>query len=450
MMIENLIIPEKKMVKNIKDSFRQAFRGSILHFLENPAYVEEENSFDYFEDGLLYIENGFVKKCGSFETVSELLPKGVEIKDYTGKLIMPGFIDTHIHFPQTDIIASYGKKLMEWLETYTFPEEKKFKDKNHSDNVADFFLDELLRNGTTTALVLGTVHKESVEALFEKAQERNQRIIAGKVMMDRNCPEYLQDSPESGYMESKELIEKFHKKGRNLYAVTPRFAPTSTDEQLKKAGELLKEYDGLYLHTHVAENPDEIEFVKELFPDNRSYQDVYDQFELMGKRSVFAHAIYLDDKDFQRFSETGSAISFCPTSNLFLGSGLFNLKKSIEYNINVGIGTDVGGGTTFSMLKTLSEAYKVCQLSGYNLSAYQGFYLATLGGAKSLSIDDKTGNFEPGKEADFIVIDFKSTPLMKRRMENTKDIIEKLFALMMMGDDRSVFETYVMGKSVDL
>ena len=426
----------------------QAWRSAILHSIANPTEVGLENSYEYFADGLLVVENDTIIALGDAQT---LLPKYADIahiETLTDSLITPGFIDTHIHYPQTGMIASYGEQLLDWLNNYTFPAEAQFKDKAYAADVADIFLKELLRNGTTTALVFGTVHKESVEAFFEAAAERNLRMICGKVMMDRNAPDELLDTPTSSYQDSKELIEKWHEKGRLHYAVTPRFAPTSTPEQLAQAGQLLGEYDKLYMHTHLSENQQECEWVQALFPDSANYLDVYDQHQLLSERSVFAHGIHLCDSEYQRLSTTGSAIAFCPTSNLFLGSGLFKLSKAEEHKINVGLGTDVGAGTSFSMLQTLNEAYKVVQLQGEKLSPFKSLYLATLGGAKALRLEDKVGNLAVGTEADFVILDYKATPLLEYRLAQSKDLAETLFVLMTLADDRSISRTYSAGRCV--
>ena len=425
----------------------KAYRAAILHSIADPAVVGVEQSYEYFEDGLLVIDNGQVAKVGHAADLLSSL-KGVEIIEYRDALITPGFIDTHIHYPQTGMIASYGEQLLDWLNTYTFPTEQQFADKAHASDVAGIFLKELLRNGTTTALVFGTVHKQSVDAFFEAAEALNLRMIAGKVLMDRNAPDYLTDTPESGYTDSKELIERWHGKGRLHYAVTPRFAPTSTPEQLTLAGKLLGEYPDLYMHTHLSENRKEIEWVKALFPERKGYLDVYDHYKLIGARSVFAHGVHLCDDECKRLAETGSAVAFCPTSNLFLGSGLFDLNKLEEYGVRVGLGTDVGAGTSFSQLQSLNEAYKVMQLQGKKLDPFKSLYLATLGGANALYLDDKLGNFESGKDADFVVLDYNATPLISYRMQQAKTLDEKLFALTMLGDDRAVKETFAAGQSV--
>lgn len=426
------------------DSCDKAIRGSFLHFVGDPD--EQDDACEYIEDGLLILKQGKVTALGEALDWLDSLPDGIELHDYSGKLIMPGFIDTHTHYPQTDMIASYGAQLLEWLEKYTFPTERQFSDRSFADGVADFFCDELLRNGTTTSAVFATIHPESVDAIFSAAQKRDMCLIAGKVMMDRNAPEYLCDTAESSYTQSAELIERWHQKGRSLYAVTPRFAPTSSEQQLKAAGQLLKDFPGLYLQSHVAENQAEIAWVAKLYPDRRSYLDVYDFYELLGQRSIYGHCIYLDDPDRQRMAETGAAIAFCPTSNLFLGSGLFSIDDAKKQNIRLGVATDVGGGTSFSLLQTLNEAYKVSRMAGQTLTSMKAFYLATLGGAKALYLDHQLGNFEVGKEADFVVLDLAATPLMKRRMARADSVADQLFALMMMGDDRAVHATHVMGQ----
>jgi len=425
----------------------KAWRSAILHSIANPAEVGIEASYEYFEDGLLVTEGDKIIALGNAETLLPDFPNA-QLSEHKDSLIVPGFIDTHIHYPQTGMIASYGEQLLDWLNNYTFPAENKFQEKSHAQEVADVFLKELLRNGTTTALVFGTVHKESVDAFFETSEQYNLRMICGKVMMDRNAPEYLTDTPESSYEDSKELIEKWHEKGRNHYAVTPRFAPTSTSEQLYKAGQLLEEYDNLYMHTHLSENKNECEWVQSLFPDTKNYLDVYDKHNLLSERSVFAHGIHLCDHEYTRLSETGSAIAFCPTSNLFLGSGFFNLSKAEEFNVNIGLGTDVGAGTSFSMLETMNEAYKVIQMQGEKLSPFKSLYLSTLGGAKALRLEDKVGTLEVGTEADFLVLDYKGTPLLDYRLAQSKTLAETLFVLMTIGDDRAISHTIVAGECV--
>ena len=426
-----------------------AYRAGILHFLRDPGEASDPaGSYEFFEDGLLVVRDGRVAEVGPASDISARLPAGTPIVDRSGKLILPGLVDCHIHYPQTDVIASYGEQLLEWLERYTYPAESRFGDKAHAREAADFFFEELLRNGTTTALVLGTVHAQSVDAFFEAAEARDLRMVAGKVLMDRNCPEFLRDTAESGYAESKALIEKWHGRGRLGYAITPRFAVTSTEAQLERAGDLATEFPDVFVHTHLAENRKEVALVRELFPWARSYLDVYERFGLVRARSVFAHCIHLDDEDVALLGERGAMAAFCPTSNLFLGSGLFDLRRMRQAGVHVGVATDVGGGTSFSMLRTLAEGYKVAQLADQPLSAYRAFYLATLGGAEGLGLDDRIGNFAPGKEADFVVLDPAITPLAARRHERTETLEERLFMTMMLGDDRFVAETYALGKRV--
>ena len=426
----------------------KVFRGELLHFLADPDKVDLKDSYQYIEDGLLIIENGVVVEIGAAEELLPQLDKSTPITHYENSLIMPGFIDTHVHYPQTEMIASYGEQLLEWLENYTFPFEKQFSNFEHAKGVAEFFLTQLLEAGTTTALVFGTVHKESVDAFFTIAQQKKLRMICGKVLMDQNCPDYLSDTAQSGYDDSKALIEKWHNKDRLQYAITPRFAPTCSREQLNKAGQLLAENPSVYLHTHLSENKNEIAWVKDLFPDNDGYLDVYDQNKLLGRRSVFAHGVHLHDSECQRLGETDSAIAFCPSSNLFLGSGLFNLQQAQKFDVNVGYGTDIGAGTTFSMLSTLNEGYKTQQLRSEKLSPFQSFYLATLGGAIALDLEGTIGNFTQGAEADFIVIDYHATPLMDRRMQHCTNLSEKLFILSMLGDERHIRATHVMGEKL--
>jgi guanine deaminase len=436
----------------------KAFRGEILHFTQDPALTscqnneqdEAQSSYQYFKDGVLLIENGKVKQLGSAEAILVNLDSAIVVTHIKNGLIVPGFIDTHIHYPQTEMIGSYGEQLLQWLEDYTFPTEKKFADKVYASKISEFFLNQLLTNGTTTALVFGSVHPESVDAFFEVALRKNLRMIAGKVMMDRNAPDDLTDTAQSSYDDSKQLIEHWHGKGRLQYAVTPRFAPTSSDKQLSMAGQLLKEHPGVYMQTHLSENLKEIEWVKSLNPDCKNYLDVYKKHELLGERSVFAHGIHLCEAEYCDLAESNSALSFCPTSNLFLGSGLFKLDVAQQHNIKVGLGTDIGAGTSFSILETLKDAYKTQQLRGKKLDSLQSFYLATLGGARALDLEGTIGNFLPGCEADFIVLDYHATPLIKLRLEQCQTLAEKLFSFTILGDDRAVKATYIQGELAEI
>ena len=425
---------------------RHAFRGSILHFLSDPGEAEAGNAYAHFEDGLMLVEHGLVNAVGNYADLVSTLGPDTPVTDYSGKLIMSGFIDTHIHYPQTDIIAAPGTQLLDWLERYTFPAERRFEDIDHATEVAEFFVEELLRNGTTTALAFGTVHKQSMDAFFAVAKQHDLRMVAGKVLMDRHCPEFLRDTPDGGFADSASLLERWHGHGRLCYAITPRFAVTSSDEQLKRVSELASAYPEVHIHSHLAENRDEVAWVRKLFPWSRSYLDVYDHYGLLRERAVYAHCIHLDERDRHRMVDSGATAAFCPTSNLFLGSGLFDLASARDSGMRVGMATDVGGGTSFSMLRTLGESYKVAQMRGYTMSPLLAFYMVTLGNAAALGLDRHIGNLAPGKEADFIVIDPESTPLMARRMRTATSLRERLFILMTLGDDRAVSATYVLGK----
>ena len=422
-------------------------RGRFLDIQKTVSQAAEiADQVRYLEDGVIITEQGKIRWFGTWNDAQDHLPINIEIQHYPEQLIIPGMIDTHIHFPQTEMVGAYGEQLLSWLNTYTFPTEIQFKDKAYASEIAKFFVNELLKNGTTTALVFCTVHPESVDALFEAAEQHQMRLIAGKVMMDRHAPEALCDSADSSYDDSKALIEKWHGQGRALYAITPRFAPTSTPEQLERAGQLKAEHPDVYVHTHLSENKDEIAWVKDLFPAQKGYLDVYHHYGLTGQRSVFAHCVHLEDAEWQCMHETDSAIAFCPTSNLFLGSGLFPLNKTWQQQVKVGLGTDVGAGTSFSLLQTVNEAYKVQQLQGDKLSAYESLYHATIGGAKALDLDDKLGNFNVGKEADFVVLNIKPTALQQLRQSRAKSLEDSLFALFTMGDDRNVEATYIYGQ----
>jgi guanine deaminase len=423
----------------------QAYRASLLHFHADPAF--HENAHTWIEDGLLVIEDGRVQAAGDYAQLAATLPPGLEPVDYRGQIITPGFIDTHLHYPQTDMIASPAPGLLPWLETYTFPTERQFGDPAHARATAEFFLDELTRCGTTTAVVYCTVHRESVDAFFEASEARKLRMVAGKVLMDRNCPDFLRDL-DGQVGESEALINKWHKHARSLYAITPRFAPTSSEAQLGAIAELAKAHPDVFIQTHVSENKDEVNWVRELYPHSRSYLGVYDGYGLMRPRALFGHCIWLDDEDFARMAATGSAVSSCPTSNLFLGSGLFDFEKADGAGVAVTLGTDVGAGTSFSMLQTMNEAYKVARLKGSYLPALRMFYLATLGAARAMDLEGTIGSFAVGAEADFIVLDPKCTPLLARRSSHCNSLEEQLFALALLGDDRAVRATYAAGAKV--
>ena len=422
----------------------QAYRASLLHFHADPAFDSDAHA--WHEDGLLVVENGRVKAAGDYAALVATLPPGVSPHDYRGQLITPGFIDTHLHYPQTDMIASPAPGLLPWLETYTFPTERRFEDPAHARSTAEFFLDELLRCGTTTAVVYCTVHPQSVDAFFEASEARKLRMVAGKVLMDRNCPEFLADTAEGGVADSEALIERWHKRGRSMYAITPRFAPTSSEAQLTLTGELARRHPDTFIQTHVSENRDECSWVKSLFPASRSYLDVYDHYGLLRQRALFGHCIWLDDTDFARMAETGAAAAVCPTSNLFLGSGLFDFERADAKGVLLSLASDVGAGTSFCMLQTMNEAYKVARMKGSYLPALRMFYLATLGAARAMQLEGTIGNFAHGCEADFIVLDPAATPLLARRTAECDNLEELLFALALLGDDRAVAATYSGGR----
>jgi guanine deaminase len=428
-----------------------AIRGPALTFTGDPFQDGLDNTMVHEPDAVMVMANGRITEFGPAAHLLPRLPKDIEIRDY-GKnaLISPGFVDTHVHFPQTPMIASYGAQLLDWLNKYTFPAELKFADREYARRVARLFLQENLRNGITTSCVYCTVHPHSVDVLFEEAERLGLRLAAGKVLMDRNAPDGLCDTAQSSYDESKALIGKWHGRGRLLYAVTPRFAGTSSPEQLVVAGALWREHADCLMQTHIAETRQEVAWIKELFPERQGYLDVYDHHGLCGQRAVFGHGIWLEEPELQRLHACGGAIAHCPTSNFFLGSGAFNLGRALksERRVRVGLGTDIGAGTSFSILATLGEAYKAAQLNGNALSAGHAWYLATRGSARAMYLEDKIGSISPGMEADLVVLDTRSTPLIDFRMDQARDFADQLFVQMTLGDDRAVQATYVAGRLV--
>lgn len=429
---------------------KTVLRGASMSFHADPFVVGDKDSYTFFKDALIFIDNGIITKTGSYDSLKKEITDDSIVHDYSGRLITAGFIDTHVHYPQTPMIGAYGKHLLDWLENYTYPTEAKFSNKEFASQVAKMFLKQTIKAGTTTSMVYGTVYKESVDAFFEESEKLGTRMLCGKVMMDRNAPDELLDTPETGYKDSKALVEKWHNKGRQLYVVTPRFAPTSTREQLEMAGKLYNEYPDVFMQTHLCETEGEIAWVKELFPERKSYLDVYDHYGLVGKRSVFGHCVHFEDEDFKTMSQKKASIAHCPTSNLFLGSGLFDLNKAKtgKHPVYVGLGTDLGAGTSFCQLQTLNEVYKVAEMKDSSITAIKGYYLATRGGAESLSLEDKIGSLEKGMEADVTIWDLSSTELLDYRIKLAKDLEEKLFLQMILADDRSVRATYVNGEKV--
>jgi guanine deaminase len=426
-----------------------AIRGPTVTFVDDPFVVGDDAALYYESDAIIFIEDGKIKIFGPYDQYESLLNGNVPVKSYDRRhVILPGFIDAHVHYPQTQIIAAYGKQLIEWLEKYTFVAEQQFSDRNHAQEVAKFFLEQCLRAGTTTAAVYCTVHPVSVDAFFEEAEKLGMRMIAGKVLMDRHAPPSLLDTARQGYDESKALLRKWHNRGRQLYCVTPRFAPSSTPAQMEMAAALWHEFPGSYLQSHVSETRAEVEWARKLFPERTGYLDVYDYYGQLGPRAIYGHGVWLTESEFQRCYETGTAIAHCPVSNGFLGSGMLRIQdvKRGDRPIRMALGTDIGAGTSFSQLQTMREAYKVAQLNGYSLSAAKAYYLASLGAAQALYLDNKIGSIGPGYEADLIVLDLHSTDIINYRMKSCDSIHQALFIQMMMADDRATIATYVAGR----
>lgn len=422
-----------------------ALRGRLLWYVADPAEAGEA-ARRYVDDGLLVIADGHVRAAGDATTLLPGLASGTPVVDHRPCLIVPGFIDAHIHYPQTQVIASYGAQLLDWLTNYTFVAEQLFADADHAALGARFFLDELGRNGTTTAVVYSTVHPGAAEALFTEAHRRNLRVLAGKVMMDRGAPPGLLDTAEAGYRDSHALIARWHGRGRQRYVISPRFALTSTPAQLEAAGALAREHPDCHVQTHISENLREIEAVAAAFPEERDYLAVYERFGLVGARTLLGHCLHLSADEIARMAERGARAAFCPTSNLFLGSGLFDWARFRDAGIPIAVATDVGGGTSYSMLRTMGEAYKVLHLQGQSLAPDLAFHAMTRGNAVALGLEDVIGSFEPGREADAVVLDARATPAMAHRMGRAETLAEELFVLTTLGDDRSIAATYVMGE----
>lgn len=424
-------------------------RGRTLSFRSRPEGVDDRAAYSFEEDGGVLVRDGRIVATGDFARLAATAPDAAVI-DHRPHLIMPGFIDAHLHMPQMQVIASYGAELLDWLNTYTFPEETKFSDSQHGRRIARLFLDEMLRHGTTSFAAYCTVHRESADALFAEALARDMLIIAGKVMMDRNAPEGLTDTPQSGYDDTSALIEAWHGRGRLHYAVTPRFAITSSPEQMEMAGALMREHPGLHMQTHLSENHAEIALTQELYPWSKDYTDVYAHYGLLGERSLFGHCIHLSEREADALSDSRSVAVFCPTSNLFLGSGLFDWQRYSKRvkPLRIAAATDVGGGTSYSMLRTMDEGYKVIALQGEKINPFASFWQITLGNARALSIDERVGTLDPGTDADIVVLDARATPAMALRMERAETLAEELFLLQTMGDDRAVREVYIAGQPV--
>jgi guanine deaminase len=427
-----------------------AIRGALVTFSGDPFVDGIAATRRYERDAIVAMADGHIVDCGPAGDVSARLPVGTTIVAYANALITAGFIDGHVHYPQIPVIGAGGKALLDWLAEYTFPMERRYADADVAREAAKIYLAENLRHGITTAAVFGTVHKASVDAFFDEAAKSGLRMIAGKVLMDRNAPADLLDTAQRGYDESKALVESWHGKGRLAYAITPRFAVTSTPAQLEAAGALKREHPDAYVQSHLSENIAEVAKVRELFPARNSYLDVYAHFGLTGHRTIYGHGIHLDEADFRHLNETDTALAHCPTSNNFLGSGRFDLRaaKQVERPVRVALATDLGGGTNFSMLRTMQAACEVAQMSGHALAPSCALYLATRGAARALDLDDRIGSVEPGREADIVVLDLNSTPLIDYRMRFARDFDETLAIQMALGDDRAIRATYIAGQLI--
>jgi guanine deaminase len=421
---------------------RIALRGDLLDFSADPGFAppSEAPGVRFRPDHWLLVEGGRIAGVSAADP-----DESWRRVDHRGKLILPGFIDTHVHSPQLDVIASYGTELLDWLNTYTFPAEKRYADPEVAATGAERFTDALLAHGTTSAVVFPTVHKVSADALFASAAKRGMRLVAGKVLMDRHAPAGLRDDVAQAERDCVDLIDRWHGRSRIAYALTVRFAPTSTPQQMDMAAALLKAYPGTYMQTHVAENRDEVKWVAELFPEARSYLDVYHRHGLLNERAVLAHGVWLDDNDRAVLRETGAQIAHSPTSNLFLGSGLFDWKTAEKQGAQVTLATDVGGGTSLSMIRTLGDAYKIQALQGVRLTAFKALYSATRGAAQALKLADEIGSFDAGTHADIAVWDWSVSPLLEHRIGLARDLHEKLFAWLTLGDERLLAATYVAG-----
>lgn len=420
--------------------------GQVLSFTNNPFENAPDDATRYIPNGAILVQDGKIAQVGEAEQLKAAFPQA-HVEDHRGHLLTAGFVDAHVHYPQTAIIASWGKRLIDWLNTYTFPEETRFFDPEYAETIAQRYLDLVLSNGTTTVASFCTIHPASVDAIFTAAAQRNMRVVAGKTCMDRNAPEGLRDTAQSAYDDSKALLEKWHGVGRAKYAITPRFSPTSTPEQLQALGTLWAEHPEVLMQTHLSEQLDEIEWVKSLYPNSRDYLDTYEAFGLLGKGGLYGHAIHLTDREEKRLLEVDASLIHCPTSNTFIGSGLFEMARLSVNGHRVGLATDTGGGSSFSMLRTMAAAYEVGQLRGTPLHASQLYWLATQGSAKALHLDQNIGNISVGLEADIIALDLGSTPAISQRSERANDIWESLFATIMMGDDRAIKATWVAGKN---
>ena len=420
--------------------------GQTIHFDQSPFDVPVDAAASHNSQGGILLENGMITDVGTAASLRARHPDAV-IKDYGDHLIVAGFVDAHVHYPQTGIIASWGKRLIDWLNTYTFPEEMRFADADYAAEISNRYLDLTRSHGVTTMASYGTIHPTSVTAFFEAAQKRGQRVVAGKTCMDRNAPDGLRDTAQHAYDESKALIEQWHGVDRISYAITPRFSPTSTPEQLAALGALWAEHPDCLMQTHLSEQTDEIEWVHSLFPNARDYLDTYEAYGLLGEKGMYGHAIHLEPRERDRLKDVGAGLVHCPTSNTFIGSGLFDLNGLMQAGHTIGLATDTGGGSSFSMLRTMAAAYEIAHLRHTSLHAAQLLWLATAGSAAAMHMGDKIGNLQVGLEADLVVLDLASTPGISQRSARANDIWESLFATIMMGDDRAIHDVWINGRN---
>ncbi|MEJ6395286.1 guanine deaminase [Gymnodinialimonas sp. 2305UL16-5] len=418
--------------------------GQVLALEGDPARLGVDSARHWTHGGVL-VRDGIIAGIGDGSQIRAQAP-GIQATDHGAGLILPGFIDAHVHYPQTGMIASWGKRLIDWLNTYTFPEEARFGDAAYAADIAELYLDLALSHGTTSMASYATVHPSSVDAFFTAAQARGMRALAGKICMDRNAPDTLRDTAQSAYDDSQALIGRWHNVDRLNYVITPRFSPTSTEAQLEALGALWAEHPSCLMQTHLSEQPDEIAWVKDLFPDARDYLDTYERHGLLGANGLYGHAIHLEPREIDRLAEIGAAVVHCPTSNTFIGSGLFDMDLSDR--MRVGLATDTGGGSSFSMLHTMAAAYEIAQLRGRALHPAELVWRATGGSAEALGLDHKIGRLAPGIEADLVVLDLASTPAIAQRANRANDIWEALFPTIMIGDDRAIAQTYIAGMPV--
>ncbi len=435
------------------DKSLKGIRGEALTFVADPFINSYRKCYRHWKDALIVVSDGRIIDIGNYDDIAHRHPQLTDIDTYTDALIMPGFIDCHVHYVQVSMLGSYGDTLLNWLDSYTFPTEANFAQKDFAEENAKVFFRQILSQGTTTANVFATTFETSVDAFFEESERYNTRMISGKVLQDRNLPDNLKDpSPEESIALSEKLLKKWHGRGRQMYAIIPRFAPTCSETQLRLAGELYRRYinKGVYMHTHLDEAPGEIEWVKELFPDSENYTEVYRRFGLIDRRSVMAHCCLVKEEEWQLLHNHECGVAHCPSSNLFLGGGQFKYweAKRASRPCRVGIGTDVGGGTNFSIPRQLGEAYKVAMLQQRSINAEKCFYLATRGGAEALHLENTIGTLSPGFEADIAVIDLKPTEYAEWRLGFTKNIFDKLFVLQTLGVSSLIKATYVAGKKV--